>query len=145
MTDTTIDRPAPTKSEPFVRPDVRNFLDYLNSIPGPKMHQQTPTEARAVFYAMKDIADPPVGVLATIKDLTIPVEGGSIAARLFDPRETREPGPMVVFFHGGGFVLGDLDSHDAPCRYIADRARVRVLSVDYRLAPETMTPRPRPG
>ena len=140
MTDTTIDRPAPTKNEPFVRPDVRNFLDYLNSIPGSKMHQQTPTEARAAFYAMKDIADPPVGVLATIKDLTIPVEGGSIAARLFDPRETREPGPVVVFFHGGGFVIGNIDTHASFTAEMARQLDLPVVSVDYRLAPEAKWP-----
>lgn len=140
MTDTTIDPPAETNDAPYVRPDVRNFLDYLNSIPGPKMHQQTPSEARAVFYAMKDIADPPVGVLATIKDLTIPVEGGSITARLFDPRETRDPGPVVVFFHGGGFVIGNVDTHASFTAEMARRLDLPVVSVDYRLAPEAKWP-----
>ena len=140
MTDTTIDRPASTAAEPFVRPDVRNFLAYLNSIPGPKMHQQSPSEARAVFYAMKDIADPPVGTLATITDLTIPVDGGSIPARLFDPRETREPGPVVVFFHGGGFVIGNVDTHASFTAEMARQLDLPVVSVDYRLAPEAKWP-----
>ncbi len=140
MTDTTIDPPTETKDAPYVRPDVRNFLDYLNSIPGPKMHQQTPSEARAVFHAMKDIADPPVGVLATVKDLTIPVEGGSIAARLFDPRETRDPGPVVVFFHGGGFVIGNVDTHASFTAEMARQLDLPVVSVDYRLAPEAKWP-----
>ena len=49
---------------------------------------------------------------------------------------TPQPGPLLVFFHGGGWVYGDLDSHDATCRFLAERAGVEVLSVDYRLAPE---------
>ena len=59
-------------------------------------------------------------------------------ARLYVPtgERARSPGPLLVFFHGGGWVYGDLDSHDAPCRFLAERAGVRVLSVDYRLAPE---------
>ncbi|WP_019516876.1 alpha/beta hydrolase [Sphingomonas sp. Mn802worker] len=141
MTDTIIDRPADAvAAEPFVRPDVRAFLAYLNSVPGPKMHERTPGEARAVFHAMKDIADPPVGVLATIKDLSIPVEGGSIAARLFDPRETRAPGPVVVFFHGGGFVIGNIDTHASFTAEMARQLDLPVVSVDYRLAPEAKWP-----
>ena len=140
MTDTNIDGPAPVGDDPYVRPDVRAFLGYLNSIPGPKMHQQTPAEARAVFHAMKDIADPPTGTLGTIKDLTIPVDGGSIAARLFDPRETREPGPAVVFFHGGGFVIGNIDTHASFTAEMARQLDLPVVSVDYRLAPEAKWP-----
>lgn len=140
MTDTTIEPAAEMESEPFVRPDVRAFLAYLNSIPGPKMHQQTPSEARAVFHAMKDIADPPVGMLATIRDLTIPVEDGSIPARLFDARETRVPGPVVVFFHGGGFVIGNVDTHASFAAEMARQLDLPVVSVDYRLAPEAKWP-----
>ena len=57
-------------------------------------------------------------------------------ARLYIPNGAAAIGPLLVFFHGGGFVYGDLRSHEASCRYVADRAGVRVLSVDYRLAPE---------
>lgn len=65
---------------------------------------------------------------------------GPLPARLYTPAGLEAGSPLVVYFHGGGFVLGDIDSHDAPCRYIADRARVRVLSVGYRLAPEHVFP-----
>jgi len=57
-------------------------------------------------------------------------------ARLYVPTEASSPGPLLVFFHGGGWVYGDLDSHDPPCRFLAERSGVRVLSVSYRLAPE---------
>ncbi|WP_395657278.1 alpha/beta hydrolase [Nocardioides sp.] len=57
-------------------------------------------------------------------------------ARLYVPTGAPAVGPLLLFFHGGGFLYGDLDSHDAPCRFLAERSGVRVLAVDYRLAPE---------
>ena len=123
-------------TEPFVRPDVRGFLDFLNNMPGPKMHELDAPTARQLFLAMKDVGDPPVGELGTLLDLSIPGPAGDIPARLYDPRASREPGPAVVFFHGGGFVIGDLDSHGS---FTAEMARVLdlpVIAIDYRLAPE---------
>jgi len=123
-------------TEPFVRPDVRGFLDFLNSMPGPKMHELDAPSARQMYIAMKDVADPPVGELGTLLDLSIPGPAGDIPARLYDPRASREPGPAVVFFHGGGFVIGDLDTHGS---FTAEMARVLdlpVIAIDYRLAPE---------
>ncbi len=146
MTDTTIDVPAddPTtadaRAEPYVRADVRGFLDFLNSLPGPKMHELDAPAARQVYVAMKEIADLPLGELATVKDLTIPGPAGDIPARLFDPRATREPGPAVVFYHGGGFVIGNIDSHATFCAEMARVLDVPVVSVDYRLAPEHRWP-----
>ena len=127
-------------TEPFVRPDVRGFLDFLNALPGPKMHQIDAPSARQMYVAMKDVADTPLGELGTLLDLTIPGPAGDFPARLFDPRASREPGPAVVFFHGGGFVIGDLDSHAS---FTAEMARVLdlpVIAVDYRLAPEDKWP-----
>ncbi len=125
---------------PYVRPDVRGFLDYLNSVPGPKTHEGTAEAARAMYLAMKDVADPPVGELGTIRDLAIPGPAGDIPARLFDPRETRDPGPVVVFFHGGGFVIGNVDTHASFTAEMARRLDLPVVSVDYRLAPEAKWP-----
>ncbi|WP_019201412.1 alpha/beta hydrolase fold domain-containing protein [Tsukamurella sp. 1534] len=80
------------------------------------------------------------GPTVITRGLMVDGAAGPIPARLYTPEGLDAGSPLVVFFHGGGFVLGDLDSHDAPCRYIADRAHVRVLSVDYRLAPEAIFP-----
>ena len=66
--------------------------------------------------------------------------GPRLAARLYVPTEATTPGPLMVFFHGGGYMYGDLDSHDASCRFLAERSGVRVLAVDYRLAPEARFP-----
>jgi acetyl esterase len=73
----------------------------------------------------------PVG---EVRDLTV----AGLPARLYTPSLSR--GPLLVFFHGGGFMYGDLESHDAACRFLAERSGVRVLAVDYRLAPEQPFP-----
>lgn len=127
-------------TDPFVRPDVRGFLAYLDSVPGPRMHEMDPPAARQLFNAMKDVADLSVGELAVIRDLTIPGPAGDIPARLFDARETRVPGPVLAFFHGGGFVIGDIETHAGFCAEMARVTDLPVVSVDYRLAPEHRWP-----
>lgn len=80
-----------------------------------------------------------VDIRVEVSDLTIPGPAGPIPARLYRP--CRDSGlPLLVYFHGGGFVVGDLDSHDGMCRLICRDADVGVLSVDYRLAPEHTAP-----
>ncbi len=125
---------------PFVRPDVRRFLDYINALPGPKTHELPVAASRAMMRAMRDVADAPVGDLAVIRDLEVPAAHGAIKARLYDRREARAPGPVMVFFHGGGFVLGDLDSHEPLCAEFARVLDMPVVAVDYRLAPEDAWP-----
>ena len=71
-----------------------------------------------------------------VEDLAIPGPGGQIAARLYVPEGVERPGPLVVYFHGGGHVIGDLDTHDQPCRFLAREVPALVLAVDYRLGPE---------
>ncbi|MCA1186553.1 MULTISPECIES: alpha/beta hydrolase [unclassified Saccharopolyspora] len=75
-----------------------------------------------------------------VGERTIPTPDGELAARLYRPQSLTEHSPLLVFFHGGGWVIGDLDSHDDLCRYFAKAAGVRVLSVGYRLAPEDPFP-----
>ncbi len=129
-----------TDDPAYVRPDVRSFLDYLNNLPGPRTHEMGAPAARQVYRAMKDVADPSVGELAVVRDLSIPGPAGIIPARLFDARETRQPGPAAVFFHGGGFVIGDLDTHASFCAEVARVLDLPVVAVDYRLAPEAKWP-----
>ncbi len=129
-----------TDDSPYVRPDVSKFLEYLNNLPGPRTHQLEPPAARAVYSAMPGVAEPPIGELAVMRDLTIPGPGGRMKARLFDARETRVPGPAMVFYHGGGFVIGDLESHASACAEIARVLDIPVIAIDYRLAPEATWP-----
>ena len=124
-------------TDPYVRPDVRLFLDYLNNLPGPKTYEVGPVEARRMILASRYVADAPTGELAVIRDLACPGPAGDIPLRLFDAREERaEGGPLMVYFHGGGFVFGDLDTHEPICAELARQLDIPVLSVDYRLAPE---------
>ncbi|WP_326524490.1 alpha/beta hydrolase [Sphingomonas sp.] len=127
-------------TDPFVRPDVRALLDMLKSMPGPKMHELEPAQARAQYVMMKELADLPQGDLAEVRDVAIPGPAGTIPARLFDARDKREPGPVVVFYHGGGFVIGGSDSHASFCAEMARMLDLPVVSVDYRLGPEAPWP-----
>ena len=123
-------------TEPYVRPDVRQFLDYLNALPGPKSHELPPAEARLLMKKMRHVADLPAGELAVLRDLSCPGPAGNIPLRLFDARAERGAGPLLFFMHGGGFVLGDLDSHEGLCAELARQLDLPLLAVDYRLAPE---------
>jgi acetyl esterase len=120
----------------FVRSDVSAFLDMANASPAPRLHELSPQEARRSVRLMGEQFDMPVGPLAVIRDMTCEGPGGALRLRLFDARATREPGPAVIFFHGGGFVFGDLDTHAPFCAEAARQLDMPVIAVDYRLAPE---------
>jgi len=125
-----------SSQHPYVRPDVKAFLDFMASVPGPSMAELGPEGARASYVQMGLLAEAEPRELAVIKDLTCPGPAGDIPLRFYDARETREPGPAVMFFHGGGFVIGDLDSHHSLCTEIAAELDLPVIAVHYRLAPE---------
>jgi acetyl esterase len=122
------------------RPDVSAFLAFLNNVPGPKMHELPPAAARMGMVAMRAVAEVEVGPLAVIRNIAIPGPAGTIPARLYDAREKREPGPVMVFYHGGGFVIGDLDTHEPYCAEVARVLDIPVIAIDYRLAPENPWP-----
>jgi acetyl esterase len=121
---------------PFVRPDVAQFLQYLNAMPGPKIEELDPIEARKVARGMRDVADLPTGPLAVLRDVMMPGPAGDLTLRLFDARADRDPGPVLVFIHGGGWTFGDLDLYEPLCAEIARVLDLPVVSVEYRLAPE---------
>ncbi|MDO3445490.1 alpha/beta hydrolase [Agrobacterium sp. V1] len=125
---------------PLVRPDVQAFLNSLNDMPGPKFHELEPKEARSRFLEDVSMTDLPMGDLAVIRDLEIPSANGLIRARMFDQRARQGITAVVVFFHGGGFVVGDLDSHASFCAEMARVLDLPVIAVDYRLAPEAKWP-----
>ncbi len=129
-----------TTTEPYVRDDVRAFLAFLNAQEGPKMHELDPATARQMMLMMRGIADAEPTPLAVVRDLACPGPRGDIKLRLYDARERREPGPAFVFYHGGGFVIGDIDTHEPFCTEAARVLDMPVISVDYRMAPEDPWP-----
>ena len=102
-----------------------------------------PEKSRKHFRKeMSSIMDKPTTV-ERVSDLEIPARSGNLAVRHYIPRvfgQNTKPLPLLVFFHGGGFVVGDLDTHDEPCRLLCQHAQVQVLSITYRLAPEHPAP-----
>ena len=122
------------------RPDVTAFLALLNSMPKPDFATVTAETMRMMNVTMIGMAEVEAGPLAVIKNLSIPGPVGTIPARLYDARETREPGPVMVFYHGGGFVIGTLDTYESYCAEAARALDIPVISIDYRLAPENRWP-----
>jgi len=124
-------------------PLVKAFIDQAASIPRPKMWQMPPDMARASFAGMMGLVGPQNVAIGRIENFTIPVGAAGpgperrIAARAYAPVAVGgEPRPALIFFHGGGFVVGGLDSHDGLCRLICAEGHFRVIAIDYRLAPE---------
>ncbi|WP_200844824.1 MULTISPECIES: alpha/beta hydrolase [unclassified Novosphingobium] len=134
---------APEAGRPYIRPDVEAYLEAFYAKPQPaftrEMLMQIHKLPPAALAAMSQ-QDLPVGTLAVTKDVTMPGPGGPMALRLFDVRAERAPGPVVVFYHGGGYVLGSIDTHAGLAAEIARQLDLPVVSVEYRLAPENPWP-----
>ncbi len=96
--------------------------------------------ARAMLDAFPDMVDAPAVEVGEVRELEITGAAGPLKARLYLPEDARPDSPGLVFFHGGGWVMGGLDSHDRPCRRFCRTASIPVLAVDYRLAPEHAFP-----
>jgi acetyl esterase/lipase len=120
-------------------PQAKAFLDQLVAMGGPPLHALPVPEARAMMAALAGMSGPPDVRLAGVANRTIPGPAGEIPVRVYTP-EGSGPFPVLVYFHGGGWVLGGLDTHDGACRQLAHGTRAVVMSVDYRLAPEHKYP-----
>jgi acetyl esterase len=113
-------------------PDVQLLLK-LMALEGMSLRAPDPTRARAMLDRGAVVAGGRAGPPVHTRELRISPEVG---ARLYTPAGLAEGSALLVFYHGGGWVIGSLDSHDSTCRFLAAEGGVRVLSVDYRLAPE---------
>lgn len=118
-------------------PQAKEFLDMLAATRFPGFESMPIPVARALFLTRRDLGGPPVPV-DQVGDRLLP---GNIPARVYTPAGPG-PKPVLLYFHGGGWVLGGLDTVDAPCRRLANAAGCVVVSVDYRLAPEHKFPIP---
>lgn len=118
-------------------PDLQLLLRLLK-LEGSALARATSTPAaqRALTEASAPLTADRTGGPVDTRELTVPVEGGALPARLYTPAGLPDGSPLLVFYHGGGWVVGSIATHDKVCRFLAETAGARVLSVDYRLAPE---------
>jgi acetyl esterase len=120
-----------------VDPAIAAILQMMNASGQPRMHEVDPEAARRMMRAITcDVVTPaqvvPVG---SVEETTVPGAAGDLAARVYRP-EGAGPWPTTLYLHGGGFVVGDLDTHDQVCRRLCRDAETVVVAPDYRLAPE---------
>jgi len=120
-------------------PQAQAFLDQMEALNAPALNTLTPEDARKAFGMMAELLGLEPEPIAKSEDRLIPGPGGQIPVRIYTP-EGSEPFPVLVFFHGGGFVIGSVELYDEFCRELANGAGCMVVSVDYRLAPEHKFP-----
>jgi acetyl esterase len=123
-----------------IHPQIQALLDEFEKQGLPPFEQMSVTQARVVALDFRGLQGEPEAV-AEVRDILVPGPAGALPVRLYHP----SPGnklPLVVYFHGGGWVIGDLEIVDKPCRALANASQCVVASVNYRLSPETKFPGP---
>lgn len=123
-----------TDMNPPLTPRMAELLTRIQRAKRPPFHSLTPREARIAYRMGAEILDLPRAPLARVEDL----EAAGRPARLYAPSLGKLP--VMLYLHGGGFTIGDLETHDSLCRQLALRSGVAVLALDYRLAPEHRFP-----
>lgn len=121
-------------------PLVKAFLDRAAQIPRPKVWEMPTALMRQSFAGMMELTAPKDVAVGKVENFTIPGPGGEIRARAYAPIAASGPQPVLVYFHGGGFVAGNLASHDGLCRLLTAEGGFKVVAVEYRLAPEHIYP-----
>ncbi len=132
----SIDEPMAAAAEPH--PEIADMIEMMGAVPAPELSSLSPEGARQFSEGVfPEPAEPePVG---DVMELSVSDEG--VPIRVYVP-EREGPYPTLVYYHGGGWVIGDLDSHDETCRVLASEADCLVVSVDYRRSPEHKFPTP---
>jgi acetyl esterase len=125
-----------------LHPRAKVLLQLIEERGIPPTHTQTPAAARQFYRERRYLTQPEAPAVALVQDLVATVAHGSIALRLYRPAGSALDTllPALVYFHGGGWVIGDLDTHDVLCRELANGSGCCVVSVDYRLGPEHRFP-----
>jgi acetyl esterase len=124
-------------------PDAAAVYKAFQEAGRPAYETLTAPEAREFYMAARVVSNPEPPALQSAEPLSIPAPHGAIPARVYTPKKLRKTdglAPCLVFFHGGGWVIGNLETHDVVCRKLADEGELIVISVDYRLAPEHKFP-----
>ena len=122
----------------MLHPQVRALLNLIEKSGLPPTHKLTPAEARTFYRERRFFTQPKAPDVAMVRDLAADGPHGTIPLRLYRPLGPAAEAalPVLVYYHGGGFVIGDLDTHDVLCRELANGAGCAVVAVDYRMAPE---------
>ena len=116
------------------------MIERIAAACAPPLHTLTAPDARRAYRESRAALAPAPVHVDEIRELSVPGPAAVLRARLYRPRAAETALPGMVYFHGGGFIYGDLDTHDVVCRGIAQSAPCAVVSVDYRLAPEHKFP-----
>jgi acetyl esterase len=119
-----------------VTPEVQSVLDVIGEFGDPALEDQTPEQVRQSFATLNSLGIATKVDMASVSDRVIPGPAGDIPVRVYVPTDEPGPRPVLVYFHGGGWVIGDLETHDGTVRALAGASGATVVSVDYRLAPE---------
>jgi acetyl esterase len=123
----------------LLTPAMAGLLDRIRRAGRPPFHTMAPPAARAAYEAAAEVLEPPRAALARVEDVRVPAADRTpLHARLYAPSHERLP--LLLYLHGGGFVIGSLETHDSLCRQIALRSGGAVVALDYRLAPEHRFP-----
>lgn len=123
-------------------PQAKALLEEIVAAARPPMDRMNATEARQAYRDSRIPLQPPPPDVAAVEDRYVPGPHGPIGIRIYRPLGSgaAEVLPALVYFHGGGFMIGDLGTHDTVCRSLANAARCAVISVDYRMGPENKFP-----
>ena len=121
-------------------PQAKALLDLMVERGVPPTHTLAPEQARRFYVERRAVTQPPPRPVGEVRDLTATGPHGDIPLRLYRPDGLTNPAPVLVYYHGGGWVIGDLDTHDSLCRDLADAGRCVVVAVDYRMGPEHRFP-----
>jgi acetyl esterase len=123
-------------------PQAKAVIELAIKAGRPPYHMLSPKEARQLFLETRPFSTPPAPAIGTVRNLAAEGPVGQIPLRLYRPAGVPEATrlPVYVYFHGGGWVIGDLESHDVLCRQLTAESGACVIAVDYRLAPEHKFP-----
>jgi acetyl esterase len=126
----------------MLHPQTRALLDLIEQRGLPPTHTLSPTDARTLYRERRSFTQPAPPAVASVRDLQADGPHGAIPLRLYRPlgSAATETLGVLVYFHGGGWVIGDLDTHDTLCRELANGAGCAVVAVDYRMGPEHRFP-----
>ena len=115
------------------------LLERIQRANRPGFETMSPPQARIAYTAAAEVLEPPRAPLARVEETTLPgADGATLPARLYAP--SHDVLPVLLYLHGGGFTIGNLETHDSLCRQLAKRSGAAVIALDYRLAPEHRFP-----